>query len=266
MPKPPASFDPEKLKDYAKLVFGALGGAMTSAMIYLGDRLGLYRALAGAGAASPARSSRASTGLSERWLREWLYQQGAAGVLAHRGERPLRALARGRARCSPTRTIRPSAPASSRSCPHMIGVVERLPEAFRTGVGLPYDALGPEGARGIERGFAPWFRALLVPIALPRVAGRGRARCARGAARRRRRLRRRRRAARDGEGVPELASSTATTSRSTRSRAPRRTAREAGVSNARFHDAARDPLPERRELRLRHHLRLPARHDRPGAA
>ena len=31
--------------------------------------------------------------------------------------------------------------------------------------------LGPEGARGIERGLAPWFRALLVPQALPRVPG-----------------------------------------------------------------------------------------------
>src|SRR5213076_3157574 len=38
--------DVEKLKAYAKLVFGALGGAMTAAMIHLGDRLGLYQALA----------------------------------------------------------------------------------------------------------------------------------------------------------------------------------------------------------------------------
>ena len=39
MPQPPAPLDPEKLKDYAKLVFGALGGAMTSAMI--GERLAI---------------------------------------------------------------------------------------------------------------------------------------------------------------------------------------------------------------------------------
>ena len=52
--------------------------------------------------------------------------------------------------------------------PQTIAVLERLPEAFRTGLGLAYDAFGPEGARGIERGFAPWYRALLVPIALPR--------------------------------------------------------------------------------------------------
>jgi hypothetical protein len=34
MPKPPSREEREKLNDYAKLVFGALGGAMTSAMIY----------------------------------------------------------------------------------------------------------------------------------------------------------------------------------------------------------------------------------------
>ena len=53
--------------------------------------------------------------------------------------------------------------------PQLVGVAERLPEAFQTGIGLPYDAFGPEGARGVERGLAPWFRALLVPFALPRV-------------------------------------------------------------------------------------------------
>jgi hypothetical protein len=58
MPQPPAPLDPEKLKSYAKLVFSALGGAMTSAMIYLGDRLGLYRALAGGPPMSSAELAR----------------------------------------------------------------------------------------------------------------------------------------------------------------------------------------------------------------
>ena len=57
------------------------------------------------------------------------------------------------------------------SLPETFAVVPKLPEAFRTGRGLPYDAFGAEGARGIERGFAPWFRSLLVPMALPRIKG-----------------------------------------------------------------------------------------------
>jgi 2-polyprenyl-3-methyl-5-hydroxy-6-metoxy-1,4-benzoquinol methylase len=161
--------DLPKLKAYAKLVFGALGGAVTSAMIHLGDRLGLYRALAdGAAVTSDELASR--TGLAERWVREWLCQQGAAGVLERRGD--------GRFALSPEgRAV--LADDTSAACgvgffdhlPQTFAVLERLPEAFRTGRGLPYDAFGADGARGIERGFAPWFRAMLVPFALPRLPG-----------------------------------------------------------------------------------------------
>jgi len=50
-------------------------------------------------------------------------------------------------------------------------VLPRLPEAFRSGRGLPYDAFGEEGSIGIERSFAPWFRSLMVPLALPQLNG-----------------------------------------------------------------------------------------------
>src|SRR5262249_56097417 len=55
--------------------------------------------------------------------------------------------------------------------PQQMAVLERLPESFKTGLGLPYDVLGPEGARGIERFLAPWFRTQLVPVALPKLDG-----------------------------------------------------------------------------------------------
>lgn len=164
-----AELDAGRLKDYAKVVFGALGGAMTSAMICLGDRLGLYRAMAD-GEPVDSTALAAKTGLAERWVREWLHQQGAAGVLEHRGD--------GRFALSPEGCAvlaEEGSPAFGAGFfshfPQMMSVVERLPEAFRSGVGLPYDAFGAEGAAGIERGFAPWFRALLVPLALPAVAG-----------------------------------------------------------------------------------------------
>lgn len=163
------ALDPDRLKATAKRLFGHLEGALTSAMVYLGDHLGLYRAMAGAGPLD-ATALAGRTGLHERWLREWLHQQGAAGVLEHRGE--------GRFELTPEAAA-VLADESHPACgvgffaqlPQLIGVAERLPEAFRTGVGLPYDAFGPEGAAGIERGLAPWFRALLVPFALPRVPG-----------------------------------------------------------------------------------------------
>jgi 2-polyprenyl-3-methyl-5-hydroxy-6-metoxy-1,4-benzoquinol methylase len=157
------------MKTYAKHVFGKLEGAMTSAMIHLGDRLGLYRALAG-GAPRSSEELAAQTGLSERWLREWLHAQGAAGILDYAGDGRFALGAEAEAVLA-----NESHPAFGcgmfSSLPQTLAVLDALPDAFRTGIGLDYDAFGPEGARGVERGFAPWFRALLVPFALPRVAG-----------------------------------------------------------------------------------------------
>lgn len=169
MPDDARRLDPDRLKDYSKQVFGALQGAMTSAMICLGDRLGLYRTLANEGAVTSGELA-ASTGLSERWLREWLHQQGAAGVLEYQGDDRFALTPEGAAVLADE-----NHPAFGcgmfASLPETIALVEQLPDAFRTGVGLDYDALGPGGAAGIERGFAPWFRALLVPMALPRLEG-----------------------------------------------------------------------------------------------
>jgi len=232
--------DREKLKEYAKRVFGALGGAMTSAMIYAGDRMGLYRALAGAGALSAAELA-ARTGLSERWLREWLHQQGAAGVLDYRGDDRFALSAEGEAVLA-----NESDPACGigffAHLPQMIAMAERLPECFASGLGLPYDAFGPEGARGIERGIAPWFRALLVPLALPRVPGVVD------------RLREGARAADVGCGAGvallEMAKAFPRSefhgydiSKHALARAEANRA-QAGAANTSFHDAAADPLPE----------------------
>jgi len=163
------SLDPDRLKEFAKLVFGALGGAMTSSMIYLGDAMGLYRVLAEVGPTSSEELAE-RTNLDERWLREWLHQQGAAGVLEYRGEGRFELSAEGEAVLA--REEHPAFGAGFFAhLPQRLAVVEKLPECFRTGVGLPYDAMGSGGAVGIERGLGAWFRALLVPFALPRVPG-----------------------------------------------------------------------------------------------
>ena len=55
-------------------------------MIHIGDRLGLYRALTGAGPVSAAQLAE-KTGLNERWLLEWLRGQAAARLLEIRNRR-----------------------------------------------------------------------------------------------------------------------------------------------------------------------------------
>jgi len=160
--------DLERLKEFGKRVFGTLQGAVTAGMIHLGDRLGLYRALAAAPATSHELAER--TGLSERWLREWLRQQGAAGLLAFDAEERF-SLAPEAAAVLAHEEHPAFGGGMFSQLPQTMAVLERLPEAFETGLGLPYDAFGPEGARGIERGFAPWYRTFLVPVAIAALPG-----------------------------------------------------------------------------------------------
>lgn len=161
--------DPDKLKYYIKNVFDALGGAMTSTMIYLGDRLGFYAAMAD-GQPVSSEELAARTGFHERWIREWMFQQGAAGILDHVGDNRFALSPEGEATLA--NELHPACGVGFFShLPAMLQVAERLPEAFKSGRGLPYDAFGPEGAAGVERGLAPWFRTLLVPMALPKIPG-----------------------------------------------------------------------------------------------
>ncbi len=232
--------DPERLRDFARRLFGFLDGAVTSALVYLGDELGLYRALASGGPATSGELA-ARTGLDERWVREWLYNQGAAGLLEAEAEGRFALSAEGRAVLA--EESHPAFGAGMFSqLPKTLGVAADLRESFRTGLGLPYDAFGPEGARGVERGFAPWVRSFLVPAVIRRVPGLAERLGAGG------------RAADVGcgAGVALLVLAAAfpkaelhgyELSRHALLRAEENRAR-AGAANVRFHDVAEEPLPE----------------------
>jgi 2-polyprenyl-3-methyl-5-hydroxy-6-metoxy-1,4-benzoquinol methylase len=164
-----ANVDLEKAKKTAEHVFGFLGGALISAMVYLGDRMGLYAALRGAEPMSSGEFAR-KVGLHERWVREWLEGQAAAGLIDYKGD--------GRFALSPEAALvlaEENSPfflaGGFCALPAQMAVLEKLPESFKTGIGLKYDALGPEGARGVERLLAPWFHSQLVPVALPKLDG-----------------------------------------------------------------------------------------------
>jgi len=158
-----------QLGTFIKRVFDQVSGFVVSGMIYLGNKLGLYKALDGAGAMTSAALA-AKTGLHERWLREWLQGQASAGLLEYDGHGGFRLSDIGALVLS-----NENSPAFSAGLfiglPAQIGVLDQLCDSFRTGIGLPYDAFGCEGARGVDGGFAPWFRSMLVPIALPQLDG-----------------------------------------------------------------------------------------------
>jgi SAM-dependent methyltransferase len=171
----PATADPDLLKLYAFQVFTKLEGAVTSGMIHLGDRLGLYRALADA--AQPMTSSELAdaAGLDERWVREWAHNQAAAKLINTVGADSDREV---RFELTPEATAVLAAPdhpafgmGMFHRLPQTMQSLERMPESFRSGIGHDYDSHGPQGAVGIERSFEPWNRAFLLPTVLPALDG-----------------------------------------------------------------------------------------------
>src|SRR4051794_2132536 len=72
--------DPAKLEAFMGKMVGEMGAAMNASMILLGDQLGLFKAMAGAGPMTAAALAK-KTGCNERLLREWLNAQAAGGIV-----------------------------------------------------------------------------------------------------------------------------------------------------------------------------------------
>jgi 2-polyprenyl-3-methyl-5-hydroxy-6-metoxy-1,4-benzoquinol methylase len=164
--------DPELLKRYSLLLFGQLEGAVTSAMVHLGDRLGLYRALAGAGGPVTSAELAARAGLDERWVREWAYNQAAARLVEVADDDEERFWLSPEAEAVLVDTGSPAFGLGwFHDLPGMVARVGWLEAAFRSGVGYDYDAHGAESVVGIERSFEPWYRHYLLPLVLPALDG-----------------------------------------------------------------------------------------------
>jgi SAM-dependent methyltransferase len=161
--------DPDEVGRFAFRVWSYKQGEMVSLLIHLGDRLGLYRALDGAGTVTaPELAER--TGLHPRWLREWLRGNAAADLLSSDdGERfeltPVGATVLTREEDSLQFA------AGAFGAPPDPAFVDDLADAFRTGTGLPYDRHGPAGVHQTERMLAPWARLSLVPRIVPALEG-----------------------------------------------------------------------------------------------
>jgi SAM-dependent methyltransferase len=77
--------DEAKLEQFVHQAVGDLAAAISGLMLHLGDRLGLYRAMAGAGPVTSTAFAEA-TGTHERYVREWLSNQVAGGYLTYDAE------------------------------------------------------------------------------------------------------------------------------------------------------------------------------------
>jgi 2-polyprenyl-3-methyl-5-hydroxy-6-metoxy-1,4-benzoquinol methylase len=161
---------PDDVRRFALKVWGYKQGEAVALMIHLGDRLGLYKAMAGSGnLTSGDLADRA--GLHERWVLEWLRGQAAAGLVEscdgetfHLPDEAVPVLVDEEGSLM-------FAAGAFQGFAAAPDVVDRLADAFRTGVGLTYDDRGASTAHAVERMLGPWARLALVPVILPALDG-----------------------------------------------------------------------------------------------
>ncbi|MGH2450139.1 MAG: methyltransferase domain-containing protein, partial [Candidatus Limnocylindria bacterium] len=158
----------------AERLGGAALGAYELLTVYLGHKLGLYRALADRGDAAAADLATA-TGTNERYAREWLEQQAVAGILevddaeAAPEERRYR-IPRGHDEV----LLDPESLAyivpMARFAVSFTSALPAVEEAFRTGGGVPWTAYGAEGREAQAGANRPQFAHLLGSEWLPAMA------------------------------------------------------------------------------------------------
>ena len=139
-------------------------------LTHLGDRLGLYTAMADAQPIDAATLAR-RTGTNERLVQEWLANQAAGGYVDHDP-------ATGRFRLPPEHAFAlavESSPALVQGLFDTVAAVyqriERELEVFRTGTGLAWGEQHAELFEATERSFRPGYQAHLVQEWIPALDG-----------------------------------------------------------------------------------------------
>jgi SAM-dependent methyltransferase len=158
------------MEAFVSKMLGDVGAAFTGALVIVGDKLGLYKALSQHGPLTPAELATHS-GTAERYIREWLPAQAAAGYVNYDA-------ATDRYSMSPEQ-IAVLADESSEFC--MLGGFEsissiykdepKITEAFRSGRGVGWHEHSPCLFRGTERFFRSGYAAHLVQDWLPALEG-----------------------------------------------------------------------------------------------
>ncbi len=162
--------DEAKLNAFMGQAVGDLGAAVSGLMVYLGDQLGLYRAMANAGPLTPAELAE-RTNTDERYVREWLNNQAAGGYVTYDAKKR-------------TYTLPPEQALflADEDSPAFLaggysGIVsayvdnELFVNAFRTGEGVGWHQHDPRLFLGTERFFRPGYKGFLTTEWIPALEG-----------------------------------------------------------------------------------------------
>jgi ubiquinone/menaquinone biosynthesis C-methylase UbiE len=162
--------DHERLEALLGKMVGDMGAAVNGALVIVGEKLGLYRALAAEGGATPTELA-AATGTAERYVREWLSAQAAMGYAAYDP-------ASGRFSLSPEQAAIFADPESPflmtggfQSIAAVYNDAFKLADHFRTGEGMGWGDHCNCLFCGVEKFFRPNYKGHLVPDWLPSLDG-----------------------------------------------------------------------------------------------
>jgi SAM-dependent methyltransferase len=158
-----------KLHEFVMKAVGEMGAAMNAALILVGDRLGLYKGMAGAGPMTSAELAK-KTGTHERYVREWLAAQAAGGFVTYDA-------VAGRYTLPPEQAFAMADESSPVFLPGFFEVIEacikdvpKITDAFRSGKGVGWHEHDACLFAGTERFFRPNYRAHLIKEWIPALA------------------------------------------------------------------------------------------------
>lgn len=164
------ALDMEKLDQLLGRGVVDFGATMHAALIAIGDRLGLYKALAQSGPMTPTQLA-AKTGTSERYVREWLSSQAAGGYVTYDKVTGRFSLTEEQVFALADENSPAFLPGAFQVALAATRSVDKITEAFKTGKGVGWHEHDPELFVGTERFFRPGYAANLTASWIPALEG-----------------------------------------------------------------------------------------------
>jgi SAM-dependent methyltransferase len=162
--------DHDKLMAFMGHVVGELGAVVNSGLIVIGDRLGLYRALADSGPLTAGELA-AATGTTERYVREWLNTQAAGGYVTYDPEAERYSLSTEQALALADESSPAFVGGAFQLALATLKATPEIESAFQTGSGYGWHQHDQDVHIGCERFFRPGYNANLLSTWLPALEG-----------------------------------------------------------------------------------------------
>ena len=160
------TFDESKLNAFMEKLVGDMGAAMHAALVVIGDKLGLYKAMANAGGLTPAELA-AKTNTSERYVREWLNANAASGYVRYEPASQRYELPPEQAFALTVQDV----PGAFHIISACFKDEPKITQAFRTGDGVGWHEHDANLFFGTERFFRPTYEANLLTAWIPALDG-----------------------------------------------------------------------------------------------